>query len=74
MAPGPDYQLYLSLAFLETETDFEPLKPDMVQVVSVQTFENFMVAVPAWMDPTDFNAVIMWCECFGRFITAADYQ
>ena len=74
LAPGPDYRLYLSPKFIETEAEFESLKPDMVQVGLVQTFENFMVAVPESIDPADFNAAIVWCESFGQFITAAAYQ
>jgi len=74
LAPGPDYRLYLSPEFVETEQDFEALKSDMVQVGHVRTFENFMIAVPVSIDPSDFKAVIIWCETFGEFITAASYR
>jgi len=74
LAPGPDYRLYLSPEFVETESAFETLKPEMVQVGLVQTFENFLVAVPESVDPANFNAAIIWCESFGQFITAAAYQ
>lgn len=74
LSPGPDYRLYLSREFVETEADFESLRSDMVQVGLVQTFENFTVAVPASVDPAEFNAAIVWCESFGQFITAAAYQ
>lgn len=74
LAPGPDYRLYLSPRFVETEEDFELLKSEMVQVGLVQTFENFMIAVPDSVDPGKFNAAIVWCESFGQFITAAAYQ
>ncbi len=74
LAPGPDYKLYLSPQFVETESDFNRLKDDMVQVGDIRTFENFVVAVPTDVDPSAFNAVIVWCESFGQFITAARYQ
>jgi hypothetical protein len=74
LAPGPDYRLYLSPEFVETEADFELLKSEMAQVGFVQTFENFMIAVPDSVDPGEFNAAIVWCESFGQFITAAAYQ
>ena len=74
LAPGPDYRLYLSPKFVETEAVFEALKPDMVQVGLVRTFENFTVSVPESVDPAKFNAAIVWCESFGQFITAAAYQ
>ncbi|MDX1452768.1 MAG: DM13 domain-containing protein [Oleiphilaceae bacterium] len=74
LAPGPDYKLYLSPEFVETEAAFEQLKPQMKQVGEIKTFENFMVALPSGTDPAQYNAVIVWCETFGEFITAAAYQ
>ncbi len=74
IAPGPDYKLYLSPEFVETEADFEQLKPRMVQVGNVKTFENFIVPIPESIDPGEFNTAIVWCESFGEFITAASYN
>ena len=74
IAPGPDYRLYLSPDFVETEADFMALKSRMVQVGPVKTFQNFIVPVPAEIDPGAYKAVIIWCEAFGQFITAASYQ
>jgi hypothetical protein len=74
LAPGPDYKLYLSPAFVETEADFERLKPSMRRVGDVKTFENFVVPLPADVDPSGFTTVIVWCERFGQFITAAKYR
>lgn len=74
LAPGPDYRLYLSPRFVETESAFLALKPEMVEVGPVRTFENFMVTVPASVDPAVFKAAIVWCESFSQFITAAEYQ
>lgn len=74
IAPGPDYKLYLSPEFVETEAEFARLKPQMVRVGDVKTFENFVVAVPAGIDPARYTAVIVWCESFSQFITAARYR
>jgi hypothetical protein len=74
LAPGPDYRLYLSPSFVETEDDFEALKSEMTEVGPVRTFENFMVAIPPDIDPAEFTAAIVWCESFGQFISAAAYQ
>ena len=74
LAPGPDYKLYLSPVYVETETDFNQHKPDMVRVGDVRTFENFVVEIPARVDPADYNSVIVWCESFGQFITSAQYR
>ena len=74
LAPGPDYKLYLSPEFVETEADFLRLKAQMVRVGDVKTFENFLVPLPAAIDPARYTAVIVWCETFGQFITAAKYR
>ena len=74
VAPGPDYKLYLSPEFVETEADFMRLKPRMVRIGDVKTFENFIVPVPESVDPAAYAAVIVWCESFGQFITAARYR
>jgi len=74
LAPGPDYKLYLSPKFVETESDFNRLKTSMVRVGDVRTFENFVVNVPPSIDPSKYNSVIVWCESFGQFITSAQYQ
>lgn len=74
LAPGPNYKLYLSPEFVETEADFHRLKLQMVQVGDIKTFENFLVPVPQGTDPARFNTVIVWCEAFSQFITAAKYR
>ena len=74
VAPGPDYKLYLSPEFVETEADFLRLKAKMARVGDVKTFENFIVPVPGNIDPGGYNTVIVWCESFGQFITAAKYK
>lgn len=74
LAPGPDYKLYLSPEFVETEADFKRLKSRMVRVGDVKTFENFVVPVPPGIDPANYAAVIIWCETFSEFITAAPYK
>jgi hypothetical protein len=74
LAPGPDYKLYLSPEFVETEADFKRLKESMARVGDVKTFENFVVAVPTGIDPEKYSAVIVWCETFSEFITAAKYR
>ena len=74
VSPGPDYKLYLSPEFVETEADFKRLKPSMVRVGDVKTFKNFVVPVPEAVDPARYNSVVVWCETFSQFITAARYR
>ena len=59
---------------METEVDFQRLKAGMVRVGDVKTFKNFVVSVPESVDPSRYNTVIVWCETFSQFITAAKYQ
>ena len=74
LAPGPDYKLYLSPEFVETKADFVRLKARMMRVGDVKAFENFIVPVPESIDVSRYNTVIVWCESFGQFITAAKYR
>jgi hypothetical protein len=74
LAPGPDYKLYLSPEFVETGDEFLGLKNSMVRIGDVKTFQNFIVPMPPGVDPDEYNTVIVWCEAFDQFITAAQYQ
>jgi len=74
LAPGPDYKLYLSPVFVETESGFNMHKTRMLRVGDVKTFENFVVELGEGIDPTKYNSVIVWCETFGEFITSAKYR
>ncbi|MGC6537533.1 MAG: DM13 domain-containing protein [Candidatus Puniceispirillaceae bacterium] len=72
IAPGPDYRLYMTPRFVETEADFLAIKSQSVQVASIKAFENFSVEVPMTVDVTAYPALLIWCEAFGQFITAAE--
>jgi hypothetical protein len=74
LAPGPDYKLYLSPEFVQTKADFLRLKSSMRRVGDVKTFHNFVVPLPSDVDPAAYRAVIVWCESFSAFITAAQYR
>jgi hypothetical protein len=74
VAPGPDYKLYLTPSFVETEAEFEAVRDQSVRVGDVRTFENFIVPLPATVDPAEYDSVVVWCESFGEFITAARYR
>lgn len=74
VAPGPDYKLYLSPEFVDTKVDFEALKARSVRVGDVKTFENFIVPVPEAIDVSQYNTVVVWCETFSMFISAAKYR
>ncbi|MGR5063738.1 DM13 domain-containing protein [Photobacterium sp. DNB22_13_2] len=74
LAPGPDYKLYLSPEFVETEDDFNRLKSSMVKVGDIKTFDQFMLPLDESVEVAQYNTVIVWCETFGQFITSAQYQ
>ena len=63
--------MYLSSEFVETETDFMRLKAWMARIGDVMPFENFVVRIPDSIDVSSYNTVIVWCESFDQFITAA---
>ena len=74
LAPGPAYRLYLSPAFIETESEFLARKDEMALVGEVNRFTNFIVPMPLSVDPDAYTTVIIWCEAFDEFITAASYR
>ena len=74
LAPGPDYKVYLVPEYVEHEDEFEPLKAASVQVGEVKTFDGFLVTLPEGVDIEAYTTVLVWCEAFGEFITAAKYR
>ena len=74
VAPGPAYKLYLVPEFVETEADFKRLKARSLAVADIKTFENFIVPLPAGTPLENYNTVLVWCESFSQFITAAKYR
>lgn len=74
LAPGPDYKLYLAPAFVQDEAGFLRIKANSLRVGDVKTFENFIVALPQGTDLRAYNTVVVWCETFGEFISAAQYR
>jgi len=74
LAPGPDYKLYLVKDFVEDEAQFLRVKDGSVRIGDVDTFDGFILDVPAGIDLDAYTTVLVWCEAFGEFITAAKYR
>lgn len=74
LAPGPDYKLYLVPKFVEDEESFNAIKDQSLQVGDVKTFDGFIVDLPADVDLAKYTTVVVWCEAFSEFITAAKYR
>ena len=72
IAPGPDYRLYLIPSFADDEASFLAIKDRAVQVGEIKAFTNFSIKVPDGVDVGAFPAILIWCEAFGEFITAAE--
>ena len=71
MAPGPDYRLYLTPAYVETEDAFWQIKDQSTQVGSIKTFDGFVLENISALESNEFNSVVVWCERFSQFISSA---
>ncbi len=74
LAPGPAYRLYLSKDFIETEAEFLRQKPNLLKVGEVTSFGDYLLELPQGVNVDDYSSVIIWCESFNEFITAAQYR
>lgn len=74
LAPGPDYKLYLTSGFVEDEAGFNAIKETAARIGDVKTFNGFVVDVPTGVNINDYDTVVVWCETFGEFISAAKYR
>jgi hypothetical protein len=74
IAPGPDYRLYLTPELALDEPSFLAMKERSVYIGEVRSFDHFILEIPENVNSAEFKAVIVWCETFGEFISAAEYQ
>ena len=74
ISPGPDYRLYLTPTLATDEDSFLQIKDQSVQVGEIKAFSNFSLDVPAGINVGSYKAVLIWCEAFGEFITAAELR
>ena len=72
VSPGPDYRLYLTPSLATDEDSFLRIKAQSVQIGEIKAFSNFSLEVPPGITVGDYPAVLIWCEAFGEFITAAE--
>jgi len=74
MAPGPDYRLYLTPEYVETEDGFWKIKDQSTQVGLINTFDGFVLENLSTLENAEFNSVVVWCERFSQFITSAKFR
>jgi hypothetical protein len=74
LSPGPDYKLYLAPEFVDTRDGFLRIKGRSKRLGDIKTFESFIVPLSAEDDLERYNTVVVWCETFSMFISAAKYR
>ena len=74
LAPGPAYRLYLVPEFVDTQEAFERVKARSLPAGEIRTFDNFIVPLPGGTPVDRYSTVVVWCEAFSKFITAARYR
>jgi hypothetical protein len=74
LAPGPDYKIYLAPRYVETDADFRKIKAQSVQLGSIKSYKGFITKVPTGVNIEEYDTVVIWCEAFGKFITAGKYR
>lgn len=74
LAPGPDYKVYLTTEFVDTKEGFLRVKDKAKVIGDVKTFNGFLLHVPPNVDVSQYTTVVVWCESFNAFISAAKYR
>ncbi|GAC1321490.1 MAG: DM13 domain-containing protein [Collimonas sp.] len=74
IAPGPDYKLYLTSEYVDNKADFLKVKERALRVGKVNTFEGFIVKLAQPVDLSRYNTVVIWCETYSQFISAAQFR
>ena len=74
LAPGPAYRLYLVPEFVDTQEAFERVKARSLPAGDIRTFDNFIVPLPGGTPVDRYDTVVVSCEAFSKFITAARYR
>ena len=74
LAAGPDYMVYLVSDFVQDEAEFNAIKLTAQLIGPVKTFDGFILDIPEGIDIEAYTTVVVWCEAFGEFITAAQYR
>ncbi|MFJ2987482.1 DM13 domain-containing protein [Collimonas sp. NPDC087041] len=74
VAPGPDYKVYLTSEFVDSKQGFLDIKKQALRVGEVKTFDGFIVDLPPGVDLSRYNTVVIWCEAYSQFISAAQFR
>jgi len=56
------------------KASFAGIKPRSVQVGEVKSFNGFILDIPPQIEIDAYTSLLIWCEAFSQFITAARYR
>ena len=59
---------------VDTGDSLLAIKQESLKVGPIRTFDNFIVPLDESVDLQQYSAVVVWCETFSQFITAANYR
>ena len=60
--------------FIEDEAEFLAVTDAAQLIGDIKTFDGFLLDVPQTVDIDAYTTVLVWCETFGEFISAAKYR
>ena len=72
LSPGPDYRIYLTKRFAQTREEFLEIKPEAVEIASLEVFSGpLSFSIPPEIDTDVYDNVVVWCEAFAMYIASA---
>ena len=72
LSPGPDYRVYLTKRFAQTREEFLEIKPEAVEIASLEVFSGPLTfPIPPEIDTDVYDNVVVWCEAFAMYIASA---
>lgn len=74
LSPGPDYALYLVDGAVSTAEQFTSRSAARVRIGRVAGFGPQIIPLDASVRLDDYQTMVIWCEAFEQFITAARYR
>ena len=74
LSPGPNYKLYFTKTFVSDEEGFLHEQGNGLKIGSINSFNGFLLELPKDINLENYTSVVIWCESFSEFITAAQYR
>ncbi len=74
LPPGSDYRLYLVPSPVTNKKEFLAVKQQSAHLQAIDSFDGFIIDIPDTINVEDYTGIVIWCEQFNQFITAAHYR